>query len=91
MDEKKLKALTTELAKSLKTEADLNQFSRMLTKLIVETALNAELTDHLGREKNALNQALIFETAARPKPCYATAVRLNSAQYVTVKTPSSHN
>ncbi|KML18368.1 transposase, partial [Leclercia adecarboxylata] len=41
------------LAKGLKTEADLNQFSRMLTKLTVETALNAELTDHLGHEKNA--------------------------------------
>ncbi len=53
MDEKKLKALATELAKGLKTEADLNQFSRMLTKLTVETALNAELTDHLGSEKNA--------------------------------------
>ncbi|QIZ46807.1 IS256 family transposase [Dickeya zeae] len=53
MDEKKLKALATELAKGLKTEADLNQFSRMLTKLTVETALNAELTDHLGYEKNA--------------------------------------
>lgn len=53
MDEKKLKALVAELAKGLKTEADLNQFSRMLTKLTVETALNAELTDHLGHEKNA--------------------------------------
>lgn len=53
MDENKLKALATELAKGLKTEADLNQFSRMLTKLTVETALNAELTDHLGHEKNA--------------------------------------
>ncbi|EAS1139135.1 IS256 family transposase [Salmonella enterica] len=53
MDEKKLKALSAELAKGLKTEADLNQFSRMLTKLTVETALNAELTDHLGHEKNA--------------------------------------
>ncbi|HDV8404496.1 TPA: transposase, partial [Escherichia coli] len=53
MDEKKLKALATELAKGLKTEADLNQFSCMLTKLTVETALNAELTDHLGHEKNA--------------------------------------
>ena len=52
MDEKKLKALAAELAKGLKTEADLNQFSRMLTKLTVETALNAELTDHLGHEKN---------------------------------------
>ncbi len=53
MDEKKLKALAAELAKGLKTEADLNAFSRMLTKLTVETALNAELTDHLGQEKNA--------------------------------------
>ncbi len=53
MDEKKLKALTAELAKGLKTEADLNPFSRMLTKLTIETALNAELTDHPGYEKNA--------------------------------------
>ncbi len=53
MDEKKLKALAAELVKGLKTEADLNQFSRMLTKLTVETVLNAELTDHLGHEKNA--------------------------------------
>lgn len=53
MDEKKLKALAAELAKGLKTEADLNAFSRMLTKLTVETALSAELTEHLGHEKNA--------------------------------------
>lgn len=52
MDEKKLKALAAELAKGLKTEAGLNQFSRMLTKLTVETALNAELAEHLGHEKN---------------------------------------
>lgn len=48
MDEKKLNALAVELAKGLKTEADLNAFSHMLTKLTVETALNTELTDHPG-------------------------------------------
>ncbi len=53
MDEKKLKALASELAKGFKSEADLNAFSRMLTKITVETALNAELTDHLAHEKNA--------------------------------------
>lgn len=53
MDEKKLKAFAAELAKGLKTEDDLNQLSMMLKKLTVETALNAELTDHLGHEKNA--------------------------------------
>ncbi|RAP69527.1 transposase, Mutator family protein [Candidatus Erwinia dacicola] len=53
MDEKKREALAAELAKCLKTEADFDSFSRMLTKLTVETALNAELTDHLGYMKNA--------------------------------------
>lgn len=53
MDEKKLKVLAAKRAKGLKTEADLNHLSRMLTKLAVKTALNAELTDHLGHEKNA--------------------------------------
>ncbi|EBC4523827.1 IS256 family transposase, partial [Salmonella enterica subsp. enterica serovar Oslo] len=52
MDENKFKVLAAELAKGLKTKADLNQFSRMLTKLTVETALNAEQTDHPGHEKN---------------------------------------
>lgn len=56
MDEKKRKALAAELAKGLKTEADLNQFSRMLTKLTVETALNAELTDHPGMRKMHQNR-----------------------------------
>lgn len=53
---KETKVLAAELAKGLKTEADLNQFSCMLTKLTVETALNADLTDHLGHEKNAQNR-----------------------------------
>ena len=53
MNEQKLKALAAEFAKGIKTEDDLNQFTRLLTKLTVETALNAELTEHLGHEKNA--------------------------------------
>ncbi len=62
MDEKKRKALAAELAKGLKTEADLNAFSRMLTKLTVETALNAELTEHLGHEKNAPKRRSVAHT-----------------------------
>lgn len=53
MNEQKLKDLAAEFAKGIKTEDDLNQFTRLLTKLTVETALNAELTEHLGHEKNA--------------------------------------
>lgn len=52
MDREKLKAMAVELAKDIKTEADLNALSRELLKLTVETALNAELTEHLGYEKH---------------------------------------
>jgi transposase-like protein len=53
MDREKLKAMARELAKDLKTEADLNMLTKELVKLTVETALNAELTEHLGYEKHA--------------------------------------
>ena len=52
MDRDKLKALAKELAKDIKSEADLNALSRELLKLTVETALNAELTEHLGYDKH---------------------------------------
>lgn len=52
MDEKQLQALANELAKNLKTPEDLNQFDRLLKKISVEAALNAEMTHHLGYEKN---------------------------------------
>ncbi len=52
MDQKQLQALVNELAKNLKTPDDLNQLSRFLKKLMVETTLNAELTAHLGHEKH---------------------------------------
>jgi len=52
MERSKLQALAAELAKDIKTEADLNALSRELLKLTVETALGAELTEHLGHEKH---------------------------------------
>lgn len=52
MDDKQLQALANELAKNLKTPEDLSQFDRLLKKIKVEAALNAELTHHLGHEKN---------------------------------------
>ena len=52
MDKKQLQALVNELAKNLKTPEDLSQFDRLLKKLSVEAALNAEMTHHLGYEKN---------------------------------------
>jgi len=52
MERSKLQALAAELAKDIKTEADLNALSRELLKLTVETALGDELTEHLGYEKH---------------------------------------
>ena len=48
MDKEKLQELANEFAKGLKTQHDLNDFTKMLAKLAVETALNAELTERLG-------------------------------------------
>ena len=53
MDQEKLKALAAELAKEVKSEKDLGALTQQLVKLTVETALNAELDDHLGYEKHA--------------------------------------
>jgi putative transposase len=55
MDDKKLEALAKELAKDIKSEKDLSDLSRRLVKLTVETALNAEIEDHLGYPKNNLD------------------------------------
>ena len=52
MNETAMMALAKELAKGLKTESDLNDFTQALKKLTIETALNAELTEHLGHEKH---------------------------------------
>ncbi len=52
MNKKELETFAREAAKSIKTEKDLSDFSRMLKKVTVETALNAELDDHLGYDKH---------------------------------------
>jgi transposase-like protein len=39
--------------KALKPAQDLNDFSRMLKKITVEAAFNAEMEEHLGYEKHA--------------------------------------
>lgn len=51
-DLKQLRAHVTELAKGLKSEADLSSLTQQLVKMTVEAALGAELDDHLGYEKH---------------------------------------
>jgi putative transposase len=52
MKREEIEALAREAAKGIKTEKDLSDFSRMLKKITVETALNAELDEHLGYDRH---------------------------------------
>jgi transposase-like protein len=76
MERSKLQALAAELAKDIKTEADLNALSRELLKLTVETALGAELTEHLGHEKHG--DSLLSKGNARNGATPATVQRPNA-------------
>ncbi len=51
MDKKALEAMAKEMAKGVKTEADLAAVTRTMMKTLIETALKAELTEHLGYEE----------------------------------------
>lgn len=48
-----LETLAGELAKHIKSEQDITALSRQLLKLTVESALKAELDEHLGYERHA--------------------------------------
>ncbi len=50
MNKKQLSALAREAAKGLKTEVDIDAFTKELRESFYEAALNAELDDHLGYE-----------------------------------------
>lgn len=57
MNHDELKAIAQAAAKSIKSEDDLNEFRQMLTKITVETALNAELDEHLGYPRHETSEA----------------------------------
>lgn len=46
--------LINELAKSIKSEKDISALSKHLLKLTVERAMDAELDEHLGYPKHAI-------------------------------------
>jgi putative transposase len=56
MNKEELEAFGKQAAKSIKTEADLTHFRRMLTKITVEAALNAELNEHHGYARHEQSQ-----------------------------------
>ena len=52
MNKEEIKLIAEAAAKNIKTEQDLNEFSQMLRKITIETALNAEMDDLLGYERH---------------------------------------
>ena len=52
MDEKRLREMVAELAKGIKTQEDLGKLTGFMNKLVIETALNEEMAQHLGHEKH---------------------------------------
>lgn len=67
MNKEALEAFAREAAKGIKTEKDLNDFRQILTKVTVETALNAELDDHLGYDKHAKSSTSNSRNGTTPK------------------------
>jgi len=57
MNKEQLEGFAREAAKTIKSESDLNDFRIILTKVTVETALNAELDEHLGYGKHQSSDA----------------------------------
>ena len=52
MDLEQLKALAAQIGKGIRSEAELNEVTRQMTKMVAESALGAELTEHLGSERH---------------------------------------
>lgn len=81
MDEKTIAGLANELAKNLKTPDDLSQFDHLLKKISVEAALNAEMTHHLGYDKNQL------KPGANSRNVYSTKTVTTGDSPLELRTP----
>jgi transposase-like protein len=56
MNTKELEVFAKKATRSIKTLEDLNDFCRMLNKITIEAASNADMEEHLGYEKHAKYQ-----------------------------------
>lgn len=80
-----IQALAAEAAKNIKSEQDLHELKKMLSKITLETALNAELDDHLGYDKHE-----ITSTANSRNGYFSETVQTEDGQF-QLKTPRDRN
>jgi len=78
MKKEDLLAIAKEAAKNIKTEHDLSQLTKMLSKITIEAALNAELDDHLGYDKTRSQGLTIAAMAIPASPSRQKRVSLRS-------------
>lgn len=70
MNEQKLKDLAAEFAKGIKTEDDLNQFTRLLTKLTVLKRLSMPNLPNISDMKRMLVRTVqMLVTVIPVRPC----------------------
>ena len=86
-DQEKLQALAAEIAKGIKSEADLASFSRQLVKATVESALNAELSEHLGYERHGRSD----NNPGNSRNGYSSKTLKGEVGEVEVQTPRDRN
>ncbi len=64
-------------AKNIKTEQDLNEFRKILSKITVEAVLNAKLDDNLGYSRHEKPTQITAVMASQVKPCRPKMAHLN--------------
>lgn len=57
MKKEDLLAIAQEAAKNIKTEHDLSALMKMMSKITIEAARNAELDDHLGYDNHEVTDS----------------------------------
>lgn len=84
MNTEELKQIALAAAKNIKTQQDLTEFQRMLTKVTVEAALNAELDDHLGYERHETSDGSNYRNGYSSKTVQTDGVNLSSKRLAIV-------
>ena len=71
MNKKQLSALVDEASKSINCEEDMAKAMKFIRKSFYEKALNAELDDHLGYERNATSESTNARNGSTVKTVYS--------------------
>ncbi len=82
-----IEKLGKELAKNVKTQKDLTDITGQLMKVILESALNSELDDHLGYEKNEK----AVSRKANTRNGFSSKTIKSSDGEIDLKTPRDRN